>query len=72
MSQVISAPRPCFQPKLGHDLREIHATEYRQKGLAPTARDPELKHKLNSTQVGKEETDQFQKQQDELVLTQRP
>ena len=45
--------RPCFRPKLGHDLREIPSTEYREKHLTPTSRDPELKHKLNliSTQV---------------------
>ena len=31
VSQVlaISAPRPSERPKLGHDLREIHSTEYR-------------------------------------------
>ena len=31
---AISAPRPCFRPKLGHDLRGIHSTDWR---------DPELK-----------------------------
>ena len=29
--------------KLGHDLREIHSTEHRQKHLTQTTRDPELK-----------------------------
>jgi hypothetical protein len=43
----ISAPRPCFQLKLGHDLREIHSTVSREQHLTPTARDPDLKHKLN-------------------------
>ena len=33
--------------KLGHDLRAIRSTVYRQKHLTHTPRDPELKHKLN-------------------------
>ena len=33
----------CFRLKLGHDLREIHATEYRQTHLTHTPRDPKLK-----------------------------
>ena len=40
---AISAPRPCFRPKLGHDLREIHSTVSREQHLTPTARDPKLK-----------------------------
>ena len=44
---AISAPRPCFQLKLGHDLREIHSTDWSEQHLTQTARDPKLKHKLN-------------------------
>ena len=40
---AISAPRPCFRPKLGHDPREIHATEWSEQNLSQTARDHELK-----------------------------
>ena len=39
----ISAPRPWFRPKLGHDLREIRSTVSREQHLAQTPRDPELK-----------------------------
>ena len=42
---ALSAPRPSERPKLGHDLPLLHSTEYRQKDLAPTARDLKLKHK---------------------------
>ena len=44
---TISAPRPSERPKLGHDLRATHATVLREKHLAQTPRDPELKHTLN-------------------------
>ena len=49
MSQVlaISAPRPCFRPKLGHDIPLIHSTDWSEQHLTQTSRDPELKHKLN-------------------------
>ena len=49
VSQVlaISAPRPSERPKLGHDLREIHSTDWSEQHLTQTSRDPELKHKLN-------------------------
>ena len=48
MSQVtISAPRPCFRLKLGHDLREIPSTVLREKHLTQTATHTELKHNLN-------------------------
>ena len=40
---AISAPRPCFRPKLGHDLREIHSTEWGEQNLSQTTRDHELK-----------------------------
>ena len=40
---AISAPRPCFRPKLGHDLRGIHATAWSEQHLTPTPRDYELK-----------------------------
>ena len=43
---AISAPRPSERPKLGHDLREIHSTDWSEPHLTPTARDPELKHNL--------------------------
>ena len=36
-----------FWPKLGHDLRDVPSTVYRQKHLTQTPRDPELKHNLN-------------------------
>ena len=51
---AISAPRPWFRLKLGHDLREIHSTDWSEQHLAQTSRDPELKHKLTliSTQAG--------------------
>ena len=41
------APRPSERPKLGHDLREIHSTDWSEPHLAQPSRDPELKHKLN-------------------------
>ena len=44
---AISAPRPSERPKLGHDLREIHSTDWSEPHLTQTSRDPELKHKLN-------------------------
>ena len=44
---AISAPRPWFRLKLGHDLREIHSTDWSEQHLTQTARDPKLKHKLN-------------------------
>ncbi len=49
MSQVlaISAPRPCFRPKLGHDIPLIHSTDWSEQHLTQTSREPELKHKLN-------------------------
>ena len=33
----------CFRPKLGHDLREIHSTDWSEPHLAPTTREPRLK-----------------------------
>ena len=36
-----------FRPKLGHDLREIHSTDWSEQHLITRERDPELKHKLN-------------------------
>ena len=44
---AISAPRPWFRPKLGHDLREIPATVSREQHLPQTATHLELKHDLN-------------------------
>ena len=44
---AISAQRPSERPKLGHDLRAIHATDWSEQHLTQTSRDPELKHKLN-------------------------
>ena len=44
---AISAPRPWFQLKLGHDLRGMHSTVSREQHLTQTTRDPRLKHKLN-------------------------
>ena len=40
---AISAPRPWFRLKLGHDLRGIHSTISREQHLAPITRDPRLK-----------------------------
>jgi hypothetical protein len=40
---AISAPRPCFRPKLGHDVPLIHSTVSREQHRTPTARDPRLK-----------------------------
>ena len=40
---AISAPRPCFRPKLGHDVPLIHSTVSREQHLTQTTRDPELK-----------------------------
>ena len=40
---AISAPRPCFRPKLGHEVPLIHSTEWSEQHLTRTARDPELK-----------------------------
>ena len=40
---AISAPRPCFQLKLGHDLRGVHATADGHGRLLQTSRDHELK-----------------------------
>ena len=45
VSQVM--PRPSERPKLGHDLREIHSTDWSERHLTQPSRDPELKHKLN-------------------------
>jgi hypothetical protein len=44
---AISAPRPSERPKRGHDLREIHSTDWSEQHLITRERDPELKHKLN-------------------------
>ena len=49
---AISAPRPSERLKLGHDVSLVHATAWRERHLAPTAGDPELKHNLNLTPVG--------------------
>ena len=40
---AISAPRSSERPKLGHDLRGIHATVLREQHLAPTAAHQKLK-----------------------------
>ena len=40
---AISAPRSSERPKLGHDLRGIHSTEWSEQNLTPTTRDPRLK-----------------------------
>ena len=40
---AISAPRPCFRPKLGHDVPLIQSTVSREQHLTPTARHPKLK-----------------------------
>ena len=40
---AISAPRPCFRPKLGHDVPLIHSTEWSEQHLTQTTRDHELK-----------------------------
>ena len=42
---AISAQR--FRPKLGHDVSLIQSTVSREQHLAPTSRDPRLKHNLN-------------------------
>ena len=44
---AISAPRSSERPKLGHDVPLIDSTDWSEPHLAPTPRDPELKHKLN-------------------------
>ena len=44
---AISAPRPWFQLKLGHDLRAIPATVSREQHLAPTPTNLKLKPNLN-------------------------
>ena len=36
----------CFRPKLGHDLREIHSTQYGEKHLTQTPTNLKLKHTL--------------------------
>ena len=40
---AISAPRPCFRPKLGHNLPLIQSTVSREQHLSQTARHHELK-----------------------------
>ena len=40
---AISAPRPCFRPKLGHDVPLIQSTELSEQHLTHTPRDPRLK-----------------------------
>jgi hypothetical protein len=44
---AISAPRPWFRPKLGHDVPLIHSTDWSEQHLTQTPRGPELKHNLN-------------------------
>ena len=40
---AISAPRPCFRPKLGHDVPLIQSTELSEQHISRTTRDHELK-----------------------------
>ena len=40
---AISAPRPCFRPKLGHNLPLIQSTVSREQHISQTARHHELK-----------------------------
>lgn len=40
---VMQARRKCFRPKLGHDRRAIHSTDWSEQHLTHTPRDPELK-----------------------------
>ena len=40
---AISAPRPCFRLKLGHDIPLIQSTDWSERKLTQTMRDHELK-----------------------------
>ena len=44
---AISAPRPCFRPKLGHNRPLIPSNSWSERNVIQTARDPRLKHDLN-------------------------